>query len=153
MEIGARFPAERWLGYSLGDDRPGSVSEAYVSILYGKSWQFSWTNTFISSGFEFRARGEGLDEEVKLFATGGVQPFDRLMGLLDVAWVEPLGELGQPSLKFTPSIALTLNPWLGDNDKKPNLATAPTTIQFGVTWDAYDPSDGVAFNMSIWRPF
>lgn len=153
VEIGARFPAERWLGYSLGDDRPGSVSEAYVSILYGRGWQFSWSNTFISSGLEFRARGEGQDEELKLFATAGLQPFDRLMGLLDVAWVEPLGEIGQPSLKFTPSVALTMFPWVGDNDKKPELATIPATLQFGLTWDAYNPSDGVAFNISVWRPF
>ena len=42
VEIGANFPAERWLGFQLGDDRPGSVSEAYVSLLYGRSWQFDW---------------------------------------------------------------------------------------------------------------
>ena len=153
VEIGARFPAERWLGNTLGDDRPGSVSEAYVSVLYGTSWQFDWTNVFISSGLEFRARGEGLDEEVKLFATGGVQPFHSFMALLDVAWAEPLGELGQSSLKLTPSVALTLMPWVGNNDKKPDLASIPTTIQLGVTWDAYNPSDGIAFNMSVWRPF
>lgn len=153
VQVGVSFPAERWLGYGLGDDRPGSVSEAYISLLYGSGWQLSWANAFVSTGLEFRARGEGLDEELKLFATGGIQPFDRLMFLMDAAWSEPLGELGQPSFKLTPSLALSMNPWLGENDKKPDLTRPPTTLQFGLTWDAYDPSDGIAFNMSIWRPF
>lgn len=153
IQIGASFPAEHWLGNRLGDDRPGSVSEAYLSVLYGHSWQLSWSNAFISTGLELRARGEGQDEEVKLFATAGVQPHDRVMGLLDVAWTEPLGELGQMSLKLTPSIAFILKPWLGENDKKPELKESPTTMQFGVTWDAYSPSDGIALSISIWRSF
>lgn len=153
VQLGASFPAERWLGNRLGDNRPGSVSEAYVQLLYGHSWQLSWSNVFVSTGLEFRARGEGQDEEVKLSASGGVQPHDRVLGLLDVIWSEPLGELGQPSLKLTPSVAFVLRPWLGANDKKPQLKTAPTTMQFGVTWDAYAPSDGISLNISIWRSF
>ena len=101
VEIGARFPAERWIGESLGDNRPGSVSEAYVSILYGTNWQFAWSNAFLSTGLEFRARGEGQDEEIKLIATGGWQPHDRVMGLFDFRWTEPLGALGTPSVKLS----------------------------------------------------
>ncbi|MEM7212546.1 MAG: hypothetical protein AAF479_11745 [Pseudomonadota bacterium] len=153
VQVGAGFPAERWLGYGLGDDRPQSVTEVYVSLLYGTSWQTRWTNGFISSGIEFRSRGEGLDDEVKFFATGGLQPFDRLMFLLDVAATDPLGDLGTSSLKLTPSVAFSMNPWLGDNDKKPDLASPPTTLQFGLTWDVRAPSDGIAFNIGIWRPF
>lgn len=153
VQIGVSFPAERWLGESLGDNRPGSVSEAYVSVLYGHSWQFDWSNMFLSTGLEFRARGEGQDEEIKLIATGGVQPHARLLGLLDLRWTEPLGDVGRASLKLTPSLALVMLPWVAENEKKPELASLPTTLQFGATWDAYTPADGIAFNISVWRPF
>lgn len=153
VQIGASFPAERWLGEGLGDNRPDTVTEFYARVMYGRGWQLSWANAFLSTGLEVRERGEGLDEEIRLLAKGGIQPHDRVMALFDATWTEPVGDLGQRSFKVTPSVAVSLRPWLGANDKKPELARPPTTMQFGMTWDLIDRDDGVRFSLSIWRPF
>ena len=153
VELGASFPAERWIGFGLGDNKPESVSEAYVNLQYGRGWQFDWLDVFVSTGIEFRARGEQQDEELRLFSTAGIRPFDRLMALTEARFHQPLGQRGEPQFKLSPSLAYTMLPWLGSNDKKPELDRIPITIQLGVTWDAWNPDDGIALNLSVWRPF
>lgn len=153
VELGASFPAERWLGEGLGDNRPDSVSEVYLNLQYGRGWQFSWTDAFLSLGAEFRTRGEGQDDELQFFGTGGLRPTDSLLVLFYTRWVRPLGPDGEETFDLSPSIAWTLNPWLGANDKKPEEEQRPTTLQFGITWDAHNPDDGFSVNFGVWKRF
>ncbi|MEL6997984.1 MAG: hypothetical protein AAFP68_06940 [Pseudomonadota bacterium] len=153
VEIGASFPAERWLGEGLGDDRPDSVSEAYLNLQYGRGWQLSWTDAFVSVGAEYRTRGEDTEDELQFFGSGGLRPTDSLMALFYARWVRPFGEDGDETFDLSPSIAWTLNPWLGSNDKKPEGIQRPVTLQLGITWDAHNPDDGFSVNFGVWRRF
>ncbi len=152
-QVGIGLPVERWLGSGLGDDRPESVPEVRLGVLYGRGWQTDWGNSFISSELGLLIPGENQDEELRFDFTAGHEPLRGILGLMSVYTAVPLGARGETSLKLSPSVAYTLWPWLGENDKKPSGPISPNTIQLGVTWDAVNPSDGLTLSMSIWRRF
>lgn len=153
VQAGASFPAERWLGSGLGDDRPNSATEVDLRVLYGRGWALSWANAFVSAETGVRFRGEGLDEEIRFDATAGLEPWRGVMGLLGVSASVPLGEKGTANLKIAPSLAYTLWPFVGENDKKPEGPLNPTTLQLGVSYDALNPDDGLGLFLSIWKRF
>ena len=153
VQLGASFPAERWLGSEFGDDQPDSVPEVDVRVLYGRGWQFSWANAFISSETGLRIRGENQDEEIRFDTTAGVEPWRGIMGMMGVFAATPLGEQGTAQFKIAPSVAYTLWPNVGQNDKKPEDAVNPTTLQLGVSVDALNMDDGLGLSLSIWRRF
>ena len=64
----------------------------------------------------------------------------------------PLGD-GDASLKLAPSVALTMWPFLGPNDKKPAEFAHPNTVQLGAVYDVLNPGDGLALNVSVWSRF
>lgn len=153
IQGGISAPVERWLGEGLGDNRPNSAPELDLRVLYGRGWQTDWGNAFISAEAGLRFRGEGLDEELRLDLTTGYEPLKGVLGLMSVFSTMPLGQDADPSLKLAPSIAYTLWPWLGANDKKPYRPINPDTIQLGIVWDALEPSDGLTLALSIWKGF
>jgi len=76
-----------------------------------------------------------------------------LMGMVSVYGLAPLGEGTDPSLKVAPSIAFTMWPWIGRNEKKPRGPVRPNTIQLGVSYDLLNRDDGLGLSISVWRPF
>ncbi|MEM7744809.1 MAG: hypothetical protein AAF409_13965 [Pseudomonadota bacterium] len=153
LQAGASFPVERWLGNGLGDSRPDSASEVDLRVLYGRGWQGDWGDSFVSSELGLRIRGEGLDEEVRADITLGHTPTDGFLGLLSLFTVVPLGQQTEYSFKIGPSIAYTMWPILGSNDKKPEGPLYPNTIQLGIVWDALQPEDGLTLQVGVWKRF
>ena len=153
FQLGTALPAERWLGDGLGDNRPDSVPEIRADILYGRGWQSDWGNSFVSAGLGFLYRGEGKPDEVRFDLTAGHEPWRGVLGLMSVYATQPLGGGEASSVKLSPSLAYTLWPWLGDNDKKPRGPLRPRTIQLGVTWDAAAPGEGIEPFLGIWQRF
>ena len=153
VQAGFSLPAESLLGGSLGDSRPFSAPEYDIRLLYGRGWQWELGNSFISSELGFRMRGESLDDQIKLDITAGHEPVKGVLGLMSIFTSVPLGGDTDTSLKISPSIAYTLWPWLGENEKKPWQPISPDTVQLGVTWDALQPENGLEMGVSIWRSF
>ena len=153
VQAGFTAPIERWLGNGLGDNRPNSATEVDVRVLYGRGWQSDWGNSFLSSEFGMRVRSEGLDEQLRLDATIGHEPTRGLLLLASMFTSVPLGADDDVSVKFSPSLAYTLWPFLSENEKKPWQPISPDTVQIGVTWDAASPSSGLEIGLSIWRSF
>ncbi len=146
-------PVESWIGDMVPDSLPDSVPEISVSALYGRGWQTGWGNSFVSTGAGFQWRGEGADEELRLELTAGHEAWKGVLGLFSVFGSLPLGDRNDATLKLAPSIAYTLWPWLGENDRKPFDAPHPNTIQLGVVWDTLNPDDGLGLQISIWKNF
>lgn len=153
VQGGVSAPVERWFGNGLGDNRPDSVTEFDLRVLYGRGWQLDWGNGFISTEFGVRIRSEGKSEELKFDATLGHEPVRGVLGLMSVFASAEMGDGQEASFKLSPSIAYTMFPWLGSNDKKPSDPSYPDTIQIGVTWDAMNPEDGIELGVSIWKRF
>ncbi len=151
VQVGGSLPVERWLGNGLGDDRPDSVPEAELRLLYGRGWQTDWGDSFVSTELGFRWRSESQEDELLLDTTVGLRPINELLALMRVFTTLPFGD--DASLKLGPSLAYTAWPWLGSNDKKPAEIAPPETIEFGITWDALNPDDGLTVGVSIWRRF
>lgn len=153
VQAGFSAPFEGVLGYDLDPTAPNTAVEADIRVLYGRGWQWSLGNSFISSELGLRYRGEGLSDQLRLDLTAGHEPIRGLQLLGNVFSTIPLGGEGDQSVKLSPSIAYTLFPFLGSNDKKPWQPIAPETLQFGVTWDAAQPRNGLEFTVSVWRSF
>lgn len=153
VQAGAGFPIERWLGNGRGASRPQSASEVDLRALYGRGWQWGLGNSFVSSELALGIRGEGLDEELRFDVTAGHEPIRGVLALFSVFSAFPMGNGSEASVKLSPSIAYTMFPWLGANEKKPYQPISPNTIQFGISWDAADSSSGLEIGLSIWRGF
>ncbi|HET7410152.1 MAG TPA: hypothetical protein VFJ13_08110 [Paracoccaceae bacterium] len=154
VQIGLAAPIERWIvGRELAASLPGSVPEAHLRALYGHGWQSGLGNSFVSAEAGFHWRGESAADELRLDVTAGHEAWKGVLGLIGVyAMLPAIGE-DDPSLKLAPSIAWTLWPWLGPNDKKPFGEIDPNTIQLGLTWDALNPDEGLGVQISVWRSF
>ena len=153
VQAGFSAPIEGWLGDLAPDSLPESVPEVYGRALYGRGWQTEWGNSFVSTEGGFHWRGEGDEDELRLDVTAGHEPWKGVLALLGVFSALPIGDAGDATLKFAPSIAYTLWPWLGENDKKPFGPLHPNTVQLGIVWDALNPDDGLGVQLSIWQSF
>jgi hypothetical protein len=153
VQAGFMAPVERWLVGDLAESLPDSVPEAHLRALYGRGWQSSLGNSFVSAEAGFHWRGERAADEVRLDVTAGHERWKGVMGLMGIYTTVPLAGRGEASLKLSPSIAFTLWPRPGPNDKKPYGEVHPSTIQLGVTWDLLNPQDGLGVGVSIWRSF
>lgn len=152
VQGGVRFPVERWLGEGLGDNRPDSVTEIDLRALYGRGWQTGWGNSFISSELGLTLRGEGQPEQIRLDLTAGHTPVRGLLGLFSIFASQEI-DGPETTLKLSPSVAYTMWPFLGHNDKKPDGPLYPSTLQLGVTWDSLNPDDGLEVSLSVWKSF
>lgn len=153
VQAGISLPVEKWLGNGLGKNRPESATEIDLRVLYGRGWQWGLGNSFASGELALRFRGEGLDEEMRFDFTAGHEPIRGVLALMSVFSAFPLGNQSEVSMKLSPSIAYTMLPWLGANDKKPYQPISPNTIQLGATWDAARQGSGLELGLSIWRAF
>ena len=153
VQAGLSLPFERWLGSELGDNVPDSATELDLRVLYGRGWQWDLGNSFVSGELGLRVRGENLDEQIRFDVTAGHEPVRGLLFLTSLFSSFPLGNQDQVSMKLSPSLAYTLWPILGSNQKKPWQPIYPETIQIGVTWDAAQPGSGLEVGLSIWRSF
>jgi hypothetical protein len=158
VQLGFSAPVEGWLGNLAPESLPDSVPEAHVRVLYGRGWQTGWGNSFVSAEGGVLWRGERAADELRLDATVGHEAWKGVLGLFSVFTALPIidgddGYDGEPTLKLAPSIAYTMWPWLGDNDKKPYGPLYPHTVQLGVVWDALNPDDGLGVQISIWKSF
>ncbi len=153
VQAGFSAPVESWVGDMVPDSLPNSVPEVSLSALYGRGWQTSWGNSFVSTGAGFQWRGEGADEELRFEVTAGHEAWRGVVGLFSVFSSLPLGDRNNATLKLAPSIAYTLWPWLGENDRKPYDPLYPNTVQLGVVWDTLNPDDGLGVQFSIWKSF
>jgi hypothetical protein len=129
------------------------VPEAHLAGLYGRGWAGDWGSTFISTGAAYHLRREGAADELRFEFTTGYAPWRHVMGIINFYGLTPLGEDTDASLKIAPSIAFTMWPWIGKNEKKPRGPVKPITIQFGVSYDLLNQDDGLGLSISIWRPF
>ena len=153
LQAGLALPVERWLVGDLADSLPGSVPEAHFRALYGRGWQWGWGNSFVSAEAGFHWRGERAADEARLDVTAGHEAWKGVLGLFGVYTTVPVIGRGEPSLKLNPSVAYTLWPRPGPNDKKPFGPLHPNTVQLGLTWDALNPEDGLELTIGIWRSF
>lgn len=153
-QAGVAAPVERWLvGKAMSASLPGSVPEAHLRALYGRGWQWGLGDSFVSAEAGFHWRGESAADELRVDATAGHRAWRGVLGLLAVHGALPVQSGGEPSLKLAPSVAYTLWPWLGENDKKPFGDLQPNTVQLGIAWDALQPGDGLGVQLSVWRSF
>ena len=153
LQAGISAPVEKWLIGNLADSLPGSVPEAHIRALYGRGWQSGWGNSFVSAEAGFHWRGERAADEFRLDVTAGTEPWKGVLGLLGVYSIVPVIGDGDASLKLAPSIAYTLWPRLGPNDKKPFGELNPNTVQLGLVYDVLNPEDGLGVTISVWRDF
>jgi hypothetical protein len=161
VQVGFSAPVEGWLGDLAPESLPDSVPEAHLRGLYGRGWQTGWGNSFVSAEAGFLWRGERADDELRFDITAGHEAWKGVLGLFSIFAAVPIGddeesdgdEGSAATLKLAPSIAYTLWPWLGDNDKKPFDPIHPNTVQLGIVWDALNPDDGLGFQISIWQSF
>ncbi|HLS18423.1 MAG TPA: hypothetical protein VK090_01320 [Paracoccaceae bacterium] len=153
-QLGFAAPIERWIvGKDLADSLPHSVPEAHLRALYGRGWEWGLGNSFISTEGGFHWRGEGAANELQFDFTAGHETWKGVLGLLGIYSTLPLGGGGEHSLKLAPSIAWTIWPRIGRNDKKPEGKVNPNTVQLGISWDALNPRDGLGAQISLWRSF
>lgn len=153
-QLGFAAPIERWIiGEELANGLPHSVPEAHIRALYGRGWGWGLGNSFVSTEGGFHWRGESAANELQLDTTIGHEAWKGVLGLLGIHGALPLGGGGERSLKLAPSIAWTIWPRIGPNDKKPAGKVNPNTIQLGIIWDALNPRDGLGAQISIWRSF
>ena len=153
IQAGFLAPVEKWFAGDLANSLPESVPEAHLRALYGRGWQWELGNSFVSAEAGYHWRGEREADEMRLDVTLGHERWKGLLGLLGVYTTVPVTRRGEASLKLSPSIAYTLWPRLGPNDKKPYGELHPSTVQLGVTWDVLNPGDGLGVAVSVWRSF
>ncbi|MEM7059833.1 MAG: hypothetical protein AAF557_19780 [Pseudomonadota bacterium] len=150
VQVGFELPANEWIGQLHPED---SVLEFDARALFGTGWQLDWANSYISTELGYRVRRGGLADELRFDGTAGLEPWDGILGLFTVSADVPLGGTEDASLEITPSLAFTLWPLVGENDKRPDLATPPQTLQIGVGIDALNPDDGIRISGGIWTWF
>ena len=153
VQAGFSAPIEGWLGKLAPDSLPDSVPEAHLRGLYGRGWQTGWGNSFVSTEGGFHWRGERADDELRLDVTAGHEAWKGVLGLFSIFSALPIGDAGDATLKLAPSVAYTLWPWLGENDRKPYGPLHPNTVQLGIAWDVLNPGDGLGVQLSIWQAF
>ena len=156
VQAGFSAPVEGWLGDLAPESLPDSVPEVYVRGLYGRGWQTGWGNSFVSAEGGFHWRGERDADELRLDVTAGHEAWKGVLGLFSVFAALPVGGGdgdSDPAFKLAPSIAYTMWPWLGENDKKPYGPLYPNTVQLGVVYDALNSDDGLGVQISIWKSF
>ena len=152
-QFGYAHPIDSLLGSAFATSEPGAVPEAHLAGLYGRGWAGDWGSAFISTGAAYHLRREGTTDDLRFELTTGYAPWRRFMGMVSFYGLTPLGKGTDPSLKVAPSIAFTMWPWIGRNEKKPRGPVHPTTIQLGVSYDLLKPDDGLGLSISIWRRF
>lgn len=150
VQLGLGAPMERFLGPPRTDD---FSFEADIRALYGKSWQLDWANAYVSSELGYLMRAGGSEDELRADTTAGIEPWHGVLGLLTLSASVPFDDTSDASLQVTPSIAYTLLPHIGENDKKPFGPLDPYTIQLGVGLDVLNQDDGMRISLSLWRPF
>lgn len=153
VQAGFAAPVERWLVGDLADSLPGSVPEAHLRALYGRGWQWGWGNSFVSAEAGLHWRGERAADEARFDVTAGHEAWKGVLGLFSLYSIVPVIGDGDASLKVSPSVAYTLWPRLGPNDKKPFGELNPNTVQLGLVWDVLNPEDGLGVAISVWRDF
>lgn len=153
LQAGVSAPVENWLIGNAADSLPDSVPEAHLRALYGRGWQWGWGNGFVSAEAGFHWRGEDAADEWRMDVTAGIERWKGVLGLLGVYSIVPVIGDGDASLKLAPSIAWTMWPWPGPNDKKPFGEVNPNTIQLGVVYDVLNPKDGPGVTIGVWRRF
>ena len=158
VQLGFSAPVERWLGDLAPDSLPDSVPEVHLRGLYGRGWQTGWGNSFVSAEAGFHWRGERAADELRFDVTAGHEAWKGVLGLFSVFAAVPVGSGddegdSDATLKLAPSIAYTLWPWLGENDKKPYGPLHPNTVQLGIVWDVLNPDDGLGVQIAIWKSF
>lgn len=149
VQLGGEISISEWIGFPQPTD---SVTEIDARVLYGKGWQLDWANSYISTELGYRARFDGKADEIRLDATGGIEAWDGILGLFTVAAAVPLGD-GDGKFEITPSVAFTLWPRMGPNDKKPELANRLPVLQIGVGVDTLNIDEGVRISAGLWRWF
>lgn len=153
IQLGYSHPIESLLGATFELSEPGAVPEANIAALYGHGWAGDWGSAFLSTGAAYHLRGEGTADDLRVELTGGYAPWRRVMGIVSLYGLAPLGPGTDASLKIAPSIAYTMWPWLERNEKKPIGPVRPNSIQLGVSYDLLNGSDGLGVSISMWRPF
>lgn len=153
-QLGFAAPIERWIiGKELANGLRHSVPEVHLRTLYGRGWEWWLGNSFISTEGGFHWRGEGAANELHFDTTAGHEAWKGVLGLLGIHSTMPMEAGSKSSLKLAPSIAWTIWPRIGQNDKKPEGKVNPNTVQLGVSWDALNPRDGLGAQISVWRRF
>lgn len=150
VQAGFELSASEWMGQMRPSD---SVFEIDARALYGKGWQWDWANSFVSTELGYRHRRGDEVDEFRFDGTIGLEPWDGFLGLITVAGAVPFGREGTTSLDVTPSLAFTLWPSVGDNDKKPDLSSPPIVLQIGLGVDVIDLDQGAKITFGLWRRF
>ncbi|MDH3668644.1 MAG: hypothetical protein OEN23_17100 [Paracoccaceae bacterium] len=152
VELGYAHPIERMLGNRFAAVE-GAVPEAHLAGLYGHGWAGDWGNAFVSTGAAFFLRQEGAAEDLRLELTGGYSPSKRVMGILGLYGLAPLGSGTDPSLRVAPSVAFTFWPKLDDGEAEGTHRPKPKTLQLGFSFDLLNRDDGLGISLSVWNPF
>lgn len=150
IQVGFELSASEWIGVPQPSD---SVTEIDARALYGKGWQLGWANSYVSTELGYRMRRGGQADEIRFDGTAGIEPWDGVLGLFTIAAAMPLGSLGDAKFEITPSLAFTLWPRVGANDKKPDLANRPPVLQIGVGVDTLNVGNGIRISAGLWRWF
>ncbi len=129
------------------------MPEAHLAGLYGHGWGGDWGSAFVSTGAAFFLRREGAAEDIRLELTGGYAPSKRVMGILSLYGLAPLGEGTDPSLRLAPSVAFTFWPKLEEGEEEAKNRPKPKTLQLGFSYDLLNPGDGLGTSLSVWTPF
>lgn len=153
VQLGGSGPIQALFGDPLGGGTFDNVAEADASLLYGRGWISDWGNSFVSVEAGFRWRGGDRPDEIRLETTAGHAFSRRFMGIFGTYGAYPIGGGADASLKLSPSIAWTMWPRLGPNDKKPADFKHPSTLQIGVNYDVLNADDGLGFYVSVWNKF
>ncbi len=153
VEIGYAHPIDSLLGSTFAVSQPGAVPEAHLGGFYGHGWADDGGSAFISTGVAYHLRGEGTADDLRYEFTTGYAPWRRIMGIVSFYGLTPLVEDADASLKIAPSIAYTMWPKVGRDEKKPAGPVKPGTFQLGVSYDLLNQDDGLGVSFSIWRRF
>lgn len=151
-QIGFALPAEKLISGRFARSRPNSTPELRLAGLYGTSWWGDWGSAYLTTEAGWAWRSEGTGDELRGELAIGYRPWRCCTAGLSLYATAPLSGTNDAALKLVPSVAYTLYPPVGRNEKKPQDFAA-TTTQIGLVYDLLNPDDGIGFLLSLWRPF
>ena len=153
VQAGYSHPFEDIIPGEFGRNGSGAVPEVELRALYGHSWWGDWGSAFFSAEGGYDWRGDDDADELRLDATIGWEPFHCCLAIMSLFGTLPISGDEDAALKISPSLAYTMWPEFGRNEKKVQGPVRPSTIQVGVTYDMLNHDDGLGLQISIWRRF
>lgn len=147
VQVGAVQSVGGLLGGNFDGPNGDPTQEVSVRAQYGRGFGFGWGSAFLSLEAGYHLQTDGDDDEIRIDATVGGQPWGCCMLILSVFSTVPLGR-DEAAVKIAPSV--TYGFYASEAARE---AGKRTTIQLSLSQDVLALDEGVGFQIGIWEPF